>query len=118
VTPRFLRRREYLEHMLEALRLVRSYTEGLGKVDFLEDKKTQQAVILNLFVVGEAATRLTECAPELVVAHPEVEWKAIRGMRNRLAHGYFDVNIDVVWDTVQLAVPELERHVLRILEEG
>jgi len=39
-------------------------------------------------------------------------------MRNRLAHGYFDVNIDVVWDTVQLAVPELERHVLRILEEG
>lgn len=117
MTPRFLRRRDYLEHILEALRLARGYTEGLGKADFLDDRKTQQAVILNLLVVGEAATRLTECAPELVAAHPEVEWKAIRGMRNRLAHGYFDVNLDVVWDTVQIAVPELERQVLRILTE-
>jgi uncharacterized protein with HEPN domain len=73
--------------MLEALRLVRSYTEGLSKAGFVADKRTQQAVILNILVVGEAATRLTECAPDLVARHPEVAWKGVRGMRNRLAHG-------------------------------
>lgn len=84
---RSLRQQDYLEHMLEALRLVRSYTEGLSKAGFVADKRTQQAVILNILVVGEAATRLTECAPDLVARHPEVAWKGVRGMRNRLAHG-------------------------------
>jgi uncharacterized protein with HEPN domain len=103
--------------MLEALQLVRGYTEGLSKVDFLNDRKTQQAVILNIQVVGEAATRLAECAPELVAHHPEVDWKGMRGMRNRLAHGYFEINLDLVWDTVQLSLPALEEHVLRMLRE-
>lgn len=113
----FLRKQDYLEHMLEALRLVQSYTEGITKADFLDDRKTQQAVILNILIVGEAATRLTDCAPDLVARHPEVAWKGIRGMRNRLAHGYFEMNLDIVWDTVQVSVPQLEGQVLRILEE-
>jgi uncharacterized protein with HEPN domain len=103
--------------MLEALQLVRAYTKGLSKEDFLNDRKTQQAVILNIQIVGEAATRLGECAPEVVARHPEVDWKGMRGMRNRLAHGYFEINLDVVWDTVQLSLPALEERVRGMLRE-
>jgi uncharacterized protein with HEPN domain len=45
--------------------------------------------------------------PEFVQAHPELPWRSMRGMRNRIAHGYFDINLDVVWETVQTALPEL-----------
>ena len=72
---RNLRHLDYLEHMAEAIRLARSHVEGLGKTDFLADKKTQQAVILNLIVIGEAATQLAVECPEFAVAHPGVPWK-------------------------------------------
>ena len=55
----------------------------------------------------QAATNVMDGYAEFVQAHPEVPWRSMRGMRNRIAHGYFDVNLDVVWDTVQTALPEL-----------
>lgn len=67
-----LRCADYVAHMSEAAGLARSYVEGLGKEDFLADKKTQQAIVLNLVVIGEAATKLTADYPEFVAAHPEV----------------------------------------------
>lgn len=108
---------DYLEHMLDAIRLVRSYTEGVSKDDFLEDKKTQQAIILNLLVIGEAATQIANEYPIFVTEHPQLPWKQIRGMRNRMAHGYFEINLDVVWDTVRLSLPELEQKILVIQAE-
>lgn len=111
---RQLRHADYLEHMIEAISLARSHVEGLTKDDFVADKKTQQAVILNIIVIGEAATRIADECTEFAAAHPEVPWKQMRGMRNRMAHGYFEINLDVVWDTVQLSLPELEQQLLRI----
>lgn len=99
----------YLSHMAEAISLARSFTEGMPKIDFMADRKTQQAVILNLIVLGEAATKLAAEAPEFVAAHPSVPWRQMRGMRNRMAHGYFEIDLDVVWETVQTSLPELER---------
>ncbi|MBM4199830.1 MAG: DUF86 domain-containing protein [Gammaproteobacteria bacterium] len=113
-----LHRTDYLNHMLDAVRLVRSYTEGLGKTDFLEDRKTQQAVILNILVIGEAASKIADEFPEWVKQHPDVRWKDMRGMRNRMAHGYFDINLDVVWETVQQSLPALEQQLLGILKPG
>jgi uncharacterized protein with HEPN domain len=85
-----------------------SFLEGLAKDDFLEDKRTHQAVIMSLIIIGEAATKVMSGYAEFVQAHPEVPWRGMRGMRNRIiAHGYFDINLDVVWDTVQTALPEL-----------
>jgi uncharacterized protein with HEPN domain len=103
-----------LEHMLEAVRLARSYVEGLGKADFLEDRKTQQAVILNILVVGEAATKIANEYPDFVAGRPDIPWRQIRGMRNRMAHGYFEINLDIVWDTVQESLPQLEQQLLEL----
>lgn len=58
-------------------------------------------------IIGEAATKVMDVDPEFVSAHPEVPWRNMRGMRNRIAHGYFEINLDVVWDTVQTALPQL-----------
>ena len=64
------------------------------------DHKTQAAVIRNIEIIGEAANRIHKQAPELVAAHPSLPWHEMRGMRNRMIHNYFDVNIDVLWGTV------------------
>ena len=109
-----LRQEVYLEHMLDAIRLARSYVAGLSKEDFLADKKTQQAVILNIVVIGEAATQLANECPAFVDQAPELPWKQMRGMRNRMAHGYFEINLDIVWVTVQDAFPHLERQIAAI----
>ena len=98
---------DYLDHMLEAARLACSYVEGIKKTDFMADRRTQQAVILNLIILGEAATKLLALHEHFCARHAEVPWRSMKGMRNRIAHGYFDVNLDVVWDTVQTAVPKL-----------
>jgi uncharacterized protein with HEPN domain len=98
---------DYLDHIIEAARLACSYVQGLGKADFLADKRTQQAVILNIVVIGEAATRLLADHSVFLTKHPDVPWRNMRGMRNRIAHGYFDIDLDVVWETVQTALPEL-----------
>lgn len=109
-----LRHNDYLDHMLEAIGFARSYVQGFSKDDFLADRRTQQAVILNIVVIGEAATKLADASPEFVSQHPEVQWKSMRGMRNRMAHGYFDINLDIVWDTIQQSLPVLERQIQKI----
>lgn len=98
---------DYLDHMLEAAQQACAYLEGLEKEDFLEDKRTQQAVILNLLILGEAVTKLLSQDEPFVAQYSQVPWRSMKGMRNRLAHGYFDINLDVVWDTVQTALPSL-----------
>lgn len=98
---------DYLGHMLEAAQLARSYVAGMDKDDFFADKRTQQAIILNIVVIGEAATKLAKDYPEFIDRHPNVPWRNIKGMRNRIAHGYFDINLDTVWNTVQAAIPQL-----------
>jgi uncharacterized protein with HEPN domain len=103
------RLRDDLEHMQEAARLACSYVEGLSREDFLADKRTQQAVILNLILIGEEATRILKDHEAFASSHPQVPWRSMKGMRNRMAHGYFEINLDVVWETVQSALPDLLR---------
>ena len=98
---------DYLDHMRQAATDACSFVEGLSKEDFLADKRTQQAVIMSLIVIGEAATKVMDGYAEFADQHRQVPWRSMRGMRNRIAPGYFDINLDVVWDTVQTALPEL-----------
>lgn len=98
---------EYLDHMVNAAQDAASYLEGVSKESFLQDRRTQQAVIMNLIIVGEAATRVMERHAEFAAKHAHIPWRSMRGMRNRIAHGYFDIDLDVVWDTVQTALPSL-----------
>lgn len=98
---------DYVDHMQQAATDACSFVEGLTKEDFLNDKRTQQAVIMNLIIVGEAATKVMDRYPEFSQLHCEVPWRSMRGMRNRIAHGYFEIDLDVVWDTVQIALAQL-----------
>ena len=98
---------DYLDHIQDATQQACSYVEGLSKDEFLADKRTQQAVIMNLIIIGEAASKLLQNSGAFLDQHPEVPWRNLRGMRNRIAHGYFDINLNVVWDTVQTALPDL-----------
>lgn len=101
------RERQHFRFMLESVELCLSYVEGYSLVDFLEDKRTQQAVILNLLHLGEAANRLMIESENIALRYSQIPWNQMRGMRNRLAHGYFDINLDVVWSTLQQALPPL-----------
>ena len=93
-----------LDHIQQAATDAHSFVEGMARDDFLADKRTQQAVIMSLIVIGEAATKVMDGYAEFTQAHADVPW---RSMRNRMAHGYFDINLDVVWETVQQWLPEL-----------
>ena len=102
------RARETLIQMQKAAVDAVSFVDGFANTDFLKDKRTQQAVIMSLVIIGEAATKIMDRHAEIVVTHSNIEWRSMRGMRNRIAHGYFDINLDVVWDTVQTALPALK----------
>lgn len=115
---RQLRQFDYVGHMLEAIRLVRGYVKGMSRETFFADKKTQQAVVLNILILGEAATQVGNEYPEWADQHPQIPWRAMRGMRNRMAHGYFDINLDVVWDTAQLSLAELEEKLVEVLKQA
>jgi uncharacterized protein with HEPN domain len=98
---------DYLDHIQQAASDACAFVEGLSKDEFVDDKRTQQAVIMSLIIVGEASTKMMDKFPAFVEQHIQVPWRSMRGMRNRIAHGYFDINLDVVWDTVQTALPDL-----------
>lgn len=93
------------------------FIDGLSKEDFLADKRTQSAVVMSLVVIGEAATKVMDRYPDFADRHPGVPWRSMRGMRNRIAHGYFEINLDVVWDTVRTALPDLLERLRTIRED-
>jgi uncharacterized protein with HEPN domain len=100
---------DYLDHIQQAAEDACNFVAGLSKDEFLTDKKTQQAVIMNFIIIGEAATKIMDGYVEFTESHPEVPWRSMRNMRNRMAHGYFDINMEVVWETVQEWLPALLR---------
>lgn len=98
---------DYLEHIQQAAADACGFVDGLTKESFFADKRTQQAVIMSFIIIGEAAARIMDGYPEFTETNPDVPWRSMRNMRNRMAHGYFDINLDVVWTTVQAWLPEL-----------
>lgn len=109
---------DYLGHIQQAAFDACIFVEGLALADFLEDKRTQQAVIMSLVVIGEAVSKVMIEYADFAQAHPQVPWRSMRGMRNRIAHGYFDINLEVVWDTVQTALPDLLQQLPAVRQAG
>ncbi len=109
---------DYLSHMQQAANEACSFLEGLSKDAFMTDKRTQLAVIMDLIIIGEAASKVMDSYPSFVIEQRDVPWRSMRGMRNRIAHGYFDMDLDVVWDTVQLALPALLKQLANLRERG
>lgn len=104
-----------IEEMQHVAAETLDFIKGRTKEGFLTDLILQRALGMNLLIIGEAATRIMEQHPEFVAEFSAVPWLKIRGMRNRIAHGYMGLNIETVWDTVQTAIPNLldELHAIR-----
>jgi len=105
---------DYLEQMQRSAVDALNFVEGMDKDTFLVDKRTQQAVVMSLVIIGEAATKVMDRHTGFVEKYPTVPWRNMRGMRNRIAHGYFEIDFDVVWDTVHTALPDLLRQLSAI----
>jgi len=96
----------YLEDILQAIAKIRIYVAGVTRESLAQDSMRIDAVIRNLEIIGEAAKMIPE---SIRVEYSNVEWKKIAGLRDILAHHYFEVDLDIVWDIVQNKLPELER---------
>ena len=109
---------DYLEHMERAIARIRRYLAGLDRDSFLASEEKQDAVIRNIEIIGVAAQSIRRRYPEFAARHAEIPWGGIYGMRNAVAHGYFSVDLEIVWRTVQRDLPELERQVLRLKQNN
>jgi uncharacterized protein with HEPN domain len=103
-----------LKDMLAALDSIPAFTAGFDVAAFQEDDQTLSAVIRTCEMIGEAAQGLPEVIWE---QYPEVPWKEMAGMRDRLIHSYFEVDVPRVWETFRRRLPELRWQVQQILEE-
>lgn len=93
-----------IEDILEAIEKIESYTAGLDKHQFTQDDKTIDAVVRNLEIIGEAASRLPE---DFKSSHDEISWHQITGLRNRIVHEYFGVDAEIIWQILRKDLPEL-----------
>jgi uncharacterized protein with HEPN domain len=109
---------DFLEHIAEAIERAIEYVQPLDSVSaFKQNRRDRDAVIRNIEIIGEAASRIGKHAPEFVAAHPELPWIEMRGMRNKMIHDYFDVNLNVVWNTVKEDLPALKKQIDGLLIE-
>jgi len=104
-----------LRHMLDAAVKAVALTAGKSKAQVAADEVGQLALARLLEIVGEAAGKVS---PEFRAAHPELPWAAMSGLRNRLAHAYFDVDLDVLLDLVARDLPPLVERLRSLLGEG
>jgi uncharacterized protein with HEPN domain len=111
-----LRIQDYLLHIIEATDRIAAYTSDMDQATFAADLKTQDAVVRNFEIIGEAANNVRQRYPDFVAAHPEIPWRSAYGMRNALSHGYFDVDLDQVWVAVQDDLPTFRQRVQAVLQ--
>ena len=106
-----LRLADYVQHILQAIGNIQDYTAGMDMAAFMAYRKTSDAVIRNLEVIGKASNNIAKNHPDFATRHPEVPWGFAYEMRNALAHGYFTVDLAIVWQTIQHDLPALQRQV-------
>jgi uncharacterized protein with HEPN domain len=99
--------------MQDAIEKIGVYTDAMTFADFQADSRTVDAVVHNLLVIGEVA----RCLPDALKGqHPEIDWIAINGLRNRIAHEYFGLSLSVIWEIVQTDLPHLEKQLAAWLD--
>ena len=93
-----------LRHMLDAAREIRSFIKGRSEDDLKRDRILTLALVKEIEIIGEAASKVSQEAREQI---PDIEWRDVIGMRNRLIHVYFEIDEDILWDTILYDIPEL-----------
>ncbi len=104
----------FLLHILECIEAIEEYTQDMNREAFMEDRKTQDAVLRKLEIIGEAVKNIPH---EFREKYPEIPWKQIAGTRDVLIHEYFGVDLELVWEIVERDLPELKEKIGRILKE-
>ena len=104
-----------IQDILDAIDAVQEYTRGMDLKSFIGDRKTVDAVVRNLIIIGEAAVQIPE---DICSKYPEVPWYDMRGMRNFVVHEYFKASDKVIWDTVQVDLFTLPALLVNILKES
>jgi uncharacterized protein with HEPN domain len=109
---------DYLRDIEDAIGRILDYTAGLTWVEYLQDYKTQDAVVHNLEVIGEATKSLSD---EIRSQYPNIPWRDMTGTRDRLTHHYFGINQEIVWQIVEQNMPSLRNqieHIVGVLSRG
>lgn len=104
----------YLQDIVEAINRIESYIQYTTRLQFEIDQMRFDAVVRNLEVIGEAIKRVPDSIRE---NYPSIAWRKIAGLRDRLIHAYFDVDIEIIWDIVQSELPILKSDIQRIINE-
>ena len=101
----------YLEHILEAIVKIENFTNGISRFDFDRNVMIQDAVIRNIEIIGEATKKISKSFTQ---SHQEIPWSEMAGMRDKLIHDYLDVDLDVVWKTIEVDLPLLKELISNI----
>ena len=104
---------EYLRHILDETIYLSHQTSGLSKKEFLQDETLRRAFVRSIEIIGEATKQVPE---DIRKKYPHIQWRAMAGMRDRLIHGYFGIDYDIVWDVVINKVPDLQQNIEEILQ--
>ncbi|MBU3626331.1 DUF86 domain-containing protein [Polynucleobacter sp. JS-Safj-400b-B2] len=110
------RLQDYLEHILEAIKRIEDYCADIDELGFINSQLIQDAVIRNFEVIGEASKNIERHFPEFLAKHPELPLLVAYEMRNALAHGYFKVDLQIVWKTIEINLPNLQTQITKIIE--
>jgi uncharacterized protein with HEPN domain len=106
-----------LGEMLDAVAAVMDYVQGLDRDAFLKDARTQDAVCMRLLTLGEAAGALLRHFPDFENNSPDIPWRAMAGLRNHIAHDYFGLDKEMVWQTAAVDMPILAGQLRRLTHE-
>ncbi len=106
---------EYLRHILDETAFLEGRVASLSRDSFWNDESAKRAFVRSIEVIGEAVKQIPS---DIRTLYPEIEWRSIAGMRDKLIHEYFGVDYDIVWDAASVKIPELAKTVRKMLIEN